>query len=631
MKKLYWLLAVLVLVGLFMDRLWTYSVDLAHHYALVARLAEHFTMPGVADNSLGEMNYYPRGSHFVAAMLGMLTGSNLLGIHLLSILALVAIWGGFIYLLLRLPNPARWWALPTMLVLLGLNKWLNILQVHGNELIGNYFFAQMVAQAGLVLIIIAAYLCETSATTTWRRNLLIIVMAWVLAFVHLLPVVELLGLFGFLLLQDFLARRSVAKGVGLLVVLMLATWVVVRHPNFAAMLSISKSDGDFLMKSAHSVRTVGIYSLLVVLLAAPLWWRWQQMNEEQRKQWLVWKYLVFYSMAVAIIALMQWFALQLGHGSPYAVRKYMFSVETALLLEMCLAFAWYATRFSPGKIVAPAHGVAALGVVCALVTIMPSSRGFDTSDLVNLERDLRTLERTVIPAQPNKYTYVTDLLRPDGSPWPSIIPYMFSLGVFKVPRSTMVNDILADKKITRMGSAGILVSSQGSRIDAWPKCHNPPTRYGLVLIDTQCWARESGTSGIYYELSQQHKDWPCTLTGIGEPEPIGRWTIQKKATIVCTVPRLNDGFPKKMLLNATAFLQRIPQQRVEIVQNGGAPQHYQFHPGMANQIMSVPLQVDAKGQIRIELNLPDARTPTSLGVGHDLRELGVSIQSLDFQ
>jgi hypothetical protein len=182
-----------------------------------------------------------------------------------------------------------------------------------------------------------------------------------------------------------------------------------------------------------------------------------------------------------------------------------------------------------------------------------------------------------------------------------------------------------------MGAAGTLISSHRSPIDAWPKCHGAPTRYGLVAIDAQCWARESGTSGIFYELSQQQKDWPCTLTGIGDPESIGRWTIQKKATIACTVPRINEAFAKKMMLNATAFLQGIPQQRVEIMQNGVPPQHYQFDSKKANQIMTIPLQADAKGQIRIELTMPDARTPTSLKLGNDLRELGISIQSLDFQ
>ncbi len=631
MKKLYWLLAVLVVLAWFMDKLWTNSVDFAHHYALVARLAEHFTLPKIEDNSLGEMNIYPHGSHFVAAMLGMLTGSNLLGMHLLSLLALAAIWGGLIYLILRLPNPTRWWALLSLLGLVKLNKWLDILQLHGIELVGNFFFAQIVAQAGLILIIIAAYWCESSAATTWRRNVLIIVMAWILAFVHLLPVVELLGLFGFLLLQDFLAQRSLPKAVSSLSVLLLAIWVVVRHPSYAAMLELSKNDGGFISTSAHSMEMIGVYALLVLLLAVPLWWRWQQMNEEQRKQWLIWKYLVFYSMAVAIIALMQWVALKFGHGSPYAVRKYMFSLDTALLLEICLAVAWYCTRFSPSKIGSPVHGVAALGMVFAVITILPVSSDLDTSDLVNLERDLRTLERTVILAQEGKNTYVMDLLRPDGTPYPSIISYMFSIGVFKAPRSNMANDIFVGKKITRMGSAGSVISSNNSRVDVYQKCHGRQTRYGLVVIDAQCWGLESGTYSVIYELSQALSDWPCKLAGFGNPEAFGRWSIRQNASIVCNVPKLDAGFAKKLIINATAFLQRIPQQRVEIVQNGATSQHYQFNQKLAKQILNIPLQVDAKGQIRIDFSFPDARTPLSLGFGNDLRELGISIESLEFQ
>ena len=631
MKKLVWLLAALAVMAWFMDSLWTSSVDLAHHYALVARLAEHFTLPRTFDNSLGEMNFYPHGSHFAAAMLGILTGSNLLGMHLLSLLSLLAIWGGLIYLVLQLPHPARWWALLCLLGLLKLNKWLNILQLHGAELIGNYFFAQVVAQAGLVLIVLIAYLFEREEQALWRRNLFIVVMAWVLAYVHLLPVVELLGLFGFLLLRDFLAHRNFARALGSLGWLLLATWLVVRHPSYAAMLEISKNEGAFGTAMAHKTGTIGAYALLVLLLAWPLLRAWLKMDEQQRQRWLVCKYIIFYSMSAAILALMQLIAFKFGYGSSYAVRKYMFSVDTALLLEITLALAWYVTRFSQSKIAVPAHGVAALSAIFALVTISPTYRDLDTSDLVNLERDLRTLERTSIAPQPGKYTYAMDLHRPDGSAYPSSLSYLFSIGVFKAPRSSIANDIFTGKKVTRMGLVGTIVTSSRSRVDTYSACRSLQTRYGLVLIDGQCWSRESGTVSVIYELSQEQPDWPCKLTGFGSAESFGRWSIVKKSSIVCTAPKINGGPAKKVLISAGAFLQRIAQQRVAVTLNGGVPQHYQFDPKHADQVLTIPLQADANGQVRLDLSMPDARTPASLGLGVDMRELGISIQSLEFQ
>ncbi len=195
MKKGYWLLAALVVLGYFLDSMWTTSIDLPHHYALVARLAEHFTLPKAWDASLGTMNIYPHGSHFLAAILGMLTGSNLLGMHVLSLLALLIVWGGLVWLFMHLPNPNRWWALGLLAAILLLNRRVLLLPLHGDEIIGNYFFAQLVAQAGMVIALLLAFFFDYHERVKWRRNLMLTVLLWVLCFVHLLPVLELLGLF----------------------------------------------------------------------------------------------------------------------------------------------------------------------------------------------------------------------------------------------------------------------------------------------------------------------------------------------------------------------------------------------------------------------------------------------------
>ncbi|MEN9866625.1 MAG: hypothetical protein RL748_2215, partial [Pseudomonadota bacterium] len=121
------------------------------------------------------------------------------------------------------------------------------------------------------------------------------------------------------------------------------------------------------------------------------------------------------------------------------------------------------------------------------------------------------------------------------------------------------------------------------------------------------------------------------IDGFGIPEPFGRWSIVKKASISCTVPKVNGKLAKKLAIDAGAFLQRVPRQRLEIVQNDGEPKHYQFDESHNNQILNLALQPDASGQVRLVLSMPDARTPASLGFGPDVRELGISIQSLEFQ
>ena len=60
-------LAAIFLIVKYMGSMWSDSVDLAHHYALVARIAEYWGLPAGVDPTLGEMNFYPHTSHAMAA------------------------------------------------------------------------------------------------------------------------------------------------------------------------------------------------------------------------------------------------------------------------------------------------------------------------------------------------------------------------------------------------------------------------------------------------------------------------------------------------------------------------------------------------------------------------------------
>src|SRR3954468_3709966 len=85
---------VLVVVALVLwnfDRLWSLSIDLAHHYVLAYRLAEEWRLP-VKDPSLGEMNFYPWMAHALAAIAGTVLSSVYAGLQVVALLSLAAVW-----------------------------------------------------------------------------------------------------------------------------------------------------------------------------------------------------------------------------------------------------------------------------------------------------------------------------------------------------------------------------------------------------------------------------------------------------------------------------------------------------------------------------------------------------------
>ena len=98
------------------------SVDLAHHYALVARLYQDWVLQSATDPSLGEMSAYPRLAHQFAAVLARLVGSPLLGLHLTALLAIFVCWASLAAMLLSLPRRAAIGSALMLAVLLALNR-----------------------------------------------------------------------------------------------------------------------------------------------------------------------------------------------------------------------------------------------------------------------------------------------------------------------------------------------------------------------------------------------------------------------------------------------------------------------------------------------------------------------------
>src|SRR5688572_15559110 len=73
------LLVVLVLFGAclrYAMNFYGLSLDVAHHYALVATIMRDWHVGPTPLPHLGEMNYYPNLSHWVAALFGSLLGSG---------------------------------------------------------------------------------------------------------------------------------------------------------------------------------------------------------------------------------------------------------------------------------------------------------------------------------------------------------------------------------------------------------------------------------------------------------------------------------------------------------------------------------------------------------------------------
>lgn len=127
------------------------------------------------------------------------------------------------------------------------------------------------------------------------------------------------------------------------------------------------------------------------------------------------------------------------------------------------------------------------------------------------------------------------------------------------------------------------------------------------------------------------------ISGWAFPENWGTWSDGAQATLTLPLPQTTAKDPAKTLtLNARAFINaKHPRQRVAITLDGqSGPTHTYTLSEESNQIrIPIPASaVNAPGSktLSITLSFPDKISPKSLGLGDDMRQLAIGIESARF-
>lgn len=477
------------------DAICSASVDLSHHYALVFRLFDEWSLSDPNDPSLWEMSIYPNLSHKLAAAIGWIVGSPLLGLQVVTWLSLALVWFACVWLLRTLPSRAATIGLAAFVLLLAVNRFVLHLPVHGAEIVQNFFFAQLVVQAAVLLAVAGAARMETRGAPIQAR-LLLLAAAVVCPAIHLLGALELLAVFALVLLTGFLAseyqephRRSrIALAA---IALLAAAAAVVANPYFAAMRQISTNNGGGSLGPALSalstsvVKTVLVLAVAALVVAFLLLRAWMQRGCS--REHAVARYLFAYGAGLAGLALLQAAVLPFGAGSPYAVQKYAYGLITFLVLGLAALAGLQAERHSATDWRVPAGrwptiaSVAGLAAFCASLLLVEATKLLDVSDLVGLEQRIRVLRDTVLPVPTPERSNAVLL----GRRIPQSVEYMFTIGILKTPRAKLGDMISYDRlgDATQFGSV-IAGGEALTHVDA--HCAHVIPAGRLVVVDASC-------------------------------------------------------------------------------------------------------------------------------------------------
>jgi hypothetical protein len=285
------------------------SVDLGWHWALIDYIRANGHPPREYSPVLRVMSDYPPATHMLGTLFSWAHGSSLVGMHLLALLAIVIV---YVCIACELP------IVGSVIFGLGCLELGRRRLLIGHEIVENYFFAQLVATAFAVLMLSAVVRIRDRRWQSTAAIVSTLALGW--AFPATAAVFGVsVGVAALCRLINVARAGRVPSLMEVLALASLALALIVAivvTPYFLGMVSNASHDGT--MQSWASPRFVGLGGLFV--LCAALWFGSQDSPPS----------LLIPAAAggFGLVGCVQWLALMLGYGSPYAVLKLSFGIGT---------------------------------------------------------------------------------------------------------------------------------------------------------------------------------------------------------------------------------------------------------------------------------------------------------------
>jgi len=624
-------LLFLLLAG---DRSFFETVDFAHHYALVTRLYEHWSMPTGTDFSLGEMNVYPRYAHALAAVMGTVLGSPFLGMYVIGLLSFIGLWYAVSVMLRHQPDHEL--ALQTPLLLVGLLlAGASGLEIFGNEVTRHYFFAQLAGQA-LMFATLALWLRlqRFQAPVIVRYGFLAASSVLLVGF-HLLPGIELLGVLTLVVGMDFFpAERKSGKAISAGILLIaVATIAILFHPSFAEMKTISSGNGSLPLKFTPTLTALSVLCVVVLSLSAVGLYLSLRSRAPGQQRIDVLGIVAAYGMSVSGLFVIQRLALVFGYGSDYACKKYGFGLNSALLLLVSLLAAKALVgliRKSPWKERLPRTGGALRPLAAALVllaAVLPAHRNQGPVDLLRVA-EVETAARKFYskrPTQPDEKRDMAFGIAGMGK----IGNYLVSIGSLHHPRDDSAMDVLRHRLPKDLSRKRYLITSGGTGSLNIAECRRYELDGELVAVDAACADKLKGLCRLSTDFSFNSDVSAVALEGLSVPEAFGRWTDGQQARFSCRVP---DDMAGKIngvrIVLARGFAPEGSRQKARISVNNATFRDIEI--GTRQQEYLLKIDPESVGKmLEVVFDIPGARSPKELGMGEDGRRLGLGLKKID--
>ena len=501
-------LAIGILIFLFGTGVYSLSIDVAHHFLLIDALSKGDAARLTTIPAMEGMAHYPPGAHWLAAGLGVLIGSPYAAMWLLALLSVYAAY----YALGRLVQLGRGYiTLAVFAVMVLLLRSTGALT--GYEIIGNFFFAQLVGTAILFMLLVGA-----GYVARWRDEALMalaLVAAAGLMYVHLLPGLELLGTVGFALffslaIRFFKGEPVLRKSIELVFYGIAATALTVLHPAFAEMRQIAANNGNLMFPI--NVNILFVSSIMVAVVST--WGILRRGRGHLNSFDLIVAAAMCSSITLMLLQLLA--LLTVSAGSPYAVKKHLLVVVPLVVVGATRAMTSSASR----KRVASQHSPIGAIIVAVLATwwLYPDA---PLQTIQQVTAPLGYAQNAVLTGLPRFQPGNTAIFASSVDP---VSRYMIDLSVFRMPFLDGLG-LLTGKTTDPSRYAYVMYDRNDPQVALCSERFFETSRY--VFVPGKCLS----TISIGWIYPPNGAGSAISFSGWSRPEATHRWSIGDESSI----------------------------------------------------------------------------------------------------
>lgn len=615
------LAGALAVAFLMKGKYYSISSDLALHYELAHLIRNSWMWPTSHFLASG-MQQYPPAAHYLAAIFGLPFHSTLIG---LNVVACLAVFGCYLLLAETVTVGSTVGALVALVIAgAGLSYGRTQYAVEGYEVFYNFFFSQMVGE--FLFIAFTLWLCRTQRD--WKVRLSISCVVTILAcWLYAISAVEI-ALACICLETIFLLRRirqtrsleltwliPAVLGAAILPVL------VALNPKFHEMVLISHNNGGLgLIAFEHLVPELA--ALLLILATAlgvfaPDTPRW-------RRGTLV---LATAGCATAAAALAQTAALDIfGAGSPYAVKKYGFSIITLLIFSLGALAATAVEKRGPRQTFAAPRLCLPTAFALGAALMLPNHSPQPLDKFVKYQKQVSR-----IASDP---TFPRDA-------WGNTVSHNNGFGWYLNHAVTMVD--LGMSQNRSMAAAQSTLNPAQPMVAAYALVNDPSKdtsercvrRFSsdpsIAFIDLRCDRKNLAQTisfPAHVDLARAEFVPRFFTHGWYDKEPAGMWSEGNHAEMAMHF----DNPPRTVLLSMeiSAFIPKPGYvQHVRLHVGKTEVGHWTFDVKSSSGLRQVelPRNLLQNGDLKLEFELPDATSPTVQGISGDSRVIGIFVDS----